>query len=611
MGLKKIKRIKHLITSAIVSIFFNYGVAQNVGINNTGALPNNSALLDIDAAPNNNMGLLIPRIPLTQTTSNAPIGGGIVTSLMVFNTATINDVTPGYYYWDGAKWVRLINTGNSSGTEWNLLGNAGTVDGINFLGTTDFVPLNFRINNQKAGRIDTNLTYFGYLAGNINTGQRNTAFGVKSQSNNTTGFENTSFGYRTLEANTIGRLNTAIGFEVLKSNTTGIRNTGMGRWTLRSNTSGNWNTAIGNAALRENTTGISNTALGEASLLENTTGSFNTALGQSALSRNTIHSRLVALGDSTLFWNGTGGALLTEAIANTAVGSKALFANTKGKNNTALGFEALMINTLGDNNVALGFHTLTANSTGFENVAIGDEALIANTSGFRNTAVGSSALFANTFGNSNTAVGDAAIVFTTTGIDNTAIGAGALFNNITGNGNTAVGRSAFQNGTAFSNSTAVGFVSVITASNQIRLGNNVVTSIGGQVGWTTLSDGRFKQNIKENVLGLDFILKLRPVSYNLNYDAYSNYVGLADSLRNKEEEKIRSKAIHTGFIAQEVEKAAKDLNFDFSGIDYPKNEKDYYGLRYAEFVVPLVKAVQELKKENDELRRMIIELQQK
>jgi hypothetical protein len=53
-------------------------------------------------------------------------------------------------------------------------------------------------------------------------------------------------------------------------------------------------------------------------------------------------------------------------------------------------------------------------------------------------------------------------------------------------------------------------------------------------------------------------------------------------------------------LAQDVEKAAKDLNYDFSGVDAPKNDKDLYALRYAEFVVPLVKAVQELSQQNDE-----------
>ena len=36
------------------------------------------------------------------------------------------------------------------------------------------------------------------------------------------------------------------------------------------------------------------------------------------------------------------------------------------------------------------------------------------------------------------------------------------------------------------------------------------------------------------------------------------------------------------------------MGYDFSGVDAPKNDKDIYGLRYSEFVVPLVKAVQEL-----------------
>ena len=55
-------------------------------------------------------------------------------------------------------------------------------------------------------------------------------------------------------------------------------------------------------------------------------------------------------------------------------------------------------------------------------------------------------------------------------------------------------------------------------------------------------------------------------------------------------------------IAQEVEATAKKMNYDFSGVDAPKNGKDFYALRYAEFVVPLVKAVQELSNTNDSLK---------
>ena len=60
--------------------------------------------------------------------------------------------------------------------------------------------------------------------------------------------------------------------------------------------------------------------------------------------------------------------------------------------------------------------------------------------------------------------------------------------------------------------------------------------------------------------------------------------------------------LQTGFIAQEVERAAQKLGYEFSGVDAPKNENDHYGLRYAEFTVPLVKAVQELSQQNEALK---------
>ena len=61
----------------------------------------------------------------------------------------------------------------------------------------------------------------------------------------------------------------------------------------------------------------------------------------------------------------------------------------------------------------------------------------------------------------------------------------------------------------------------------------------------------------------------------------------------------------TGFLAQDVEKAANNIGYDFSGID--KSGK-IMGLRYGDFVVPLVKAVQELSRQNEELQNQINEL---
>ncbi|MHB8262000.1 MAG: hypothetical protein ACYDEC_17210, partial [Bacteroidia bacterium] len=59
--------------------------AQNVGINSTGATPDPSSLLDINAAPSNNKGLLIPRISLASTTDVTTIPTP-ATSLVVYNT---------------------------------------------------------------------------------------------------------------------------------------------------------------------------------------------------------------------------------------------------------------------------------------------------------------------------------------------------------------------------------------------------------------------------------------------------------------------------------------------------------------------------------------------
>lgn len=90
--------------------------AQNIGINPDGGAPNPSALLDVDATNlpvNDKKGLLIPRLALTATNVPAPVVAP-ATSLLVYNTATAGtvptNVTPGYYYWDGVQWVRLLAT---------------------------------------------------------------------------------------------------------------------------------------------------------------------------------------------------------------------------------------------------------------------------------------------------------------------------------------------------------------------------------------------------------------------------------------------------------------------------------------------------------------------
>ncbi len=341
--------------------------------------------------------------------------------------------------------------------------------------------------------------------------------------------------------------NTAIGFKALDNSdlfSFRANNTAIGYEALAANTAGSLNTAVGSQALRSNTSGASNTATGYEALDGNTTGGNNTAIGRQALHLNTTASE------------------------NTAIGAGSLYVNTTGNSNTALGRQSLFNNTSGASNTATGAF-----------------ALISNTRGFSNTAVGQDALFNNTTGNRNSAFGDSALANCRTGSDNTAIGAKSN-PNVNGSSNT----------------TALGANTAITGPDQVRLGASTVISIGGQVGYTTLSDGRFKTKVEDNVPGIEFISKLRPVTYHLDVTGIDKFTNInyttSEQLKARNE---KEQITYTGFIAQEVEAAAKSLNFNFSGVDAPKNDKDMYGLRYAEFVVPLVKAVQELSKKNEEL----------
>lgn len=105
-----------------------------VGIGTTNPAP--GAMLDIDS---DNSGIVIPRVALTATNLQTPITAPTPEiGLMVFNIATAgtppNNVTPGFYYWDGSNWQRMTS---GASTDWSRLGNAGTTPGTNFIGTSD------------------------------------------------------------------------------------------------------------------------------------------------------------------------------------------------------------------------------------------------------------------------------------------------------------------------------------------------------------------------------------------------------------------------------------------------------------------------------------------
>lgn len=603
--------------------------AQSVGINTTGALPDESALLDLQST---DKGLLIPRVTSAQRAAIVLPATG----LLVYDTQSRS-----FWVYDGFAWSNLAihkRIADADGDTQIQVEQSLDEDIIRFHVAGDEV-MRLLKNQNNATRLDIidqgRSTIIGEDAGFHN----NPELGVS-------GDDNTFAGYRAGYTNSIGRANTFLGSQAGRSNTSANRNTSVGFQSMYSTTVGNFNTAIGGQTLYTNTSGHSNTASGYQSMYYNVSGYENAAYGFNALHANTTGWQNAAIGSGALGGNTTGTRntaggyralfLNTEGFQNTAYGAMALYFNTSGIRNTAHGFQALYSNTTNENS-AFGYRALYANTTGTPNTAFGFEALRQNTNGAFNTSVGHSALSANTTGVANTAVGNSALGETTTTQFNTGVGHRALGTITSHSHNTAIGAlagdvytftfstyvglQAYPNNNGYINGMALGYNARNTASNQVRIGNSNVASIGGYSGWTELSDGKYKKDVREDVAGLEFIQSLRPVTYTLDVMTLADDLGEnlipgpdgrlvawtpdADILQSRME---KSAVRYTGFIAQEVEATAASLGYDFSGVDTPDNSEDLYGLRYATFVVPLVKAVQELASENALLRSQISEI---
>mgnify|MGYP002350122352 CR=1 FL=1 len=250
--------------------------------------------------------------------------------------------------------------------------------------------------------------------------------------------------------------------------------------------------------------------------------------------------------------------------------------------NTSIGYGSSKNITTGDDNVSIGFNAGPSGGTTATTVAIGNGAVT---------------------GNMCVSVGHNATCSSTRSVT-MGYGASAFFRSVSigysasafANYSTALGSEASA---SYDNSTSIGYGTTTSVANQMHFGNTSVSSIQGQVGFTTYSDSRVKKNVQEDVSGLAFIKELRPVTYNYDIRKENEIMGVKESEEwegKYDVEKIR----FSGFLAQEVDAAAKKTGYNFSGVDKSSN---LWGLRYSEFVVPIVKSVQE--------QQTIIENQQK
>lgn len=227
-----------LLISALLSISATAGAQLKLGDNPNTIDP--SSVLELESS---SKALYLTRVNLSSTsdmtTVNNPKAG-----MLVYNTnASIsgtNATGAGLYYFNGANWISMnaVSAIDSASLNWHQLGNAGTADGVNFVGTKDAIPLTIRVNNLRSGRIEMS-----------NTG-------------------NTSLGYQTLPVNMpntgtgAGSFNTAVGGMSMNVNSSGRRNSAMGYGAGMNNTTGDSNVFVGSMAGTLNSNGSNNTYLG-------------------------------------------------------------------------------------------------------------------------------------------------------------------------------------------------------------------------------------------------------------------------------------------------------------------------------------------------------------
>ena len=490
------------------------------------------------------------------------------------------------------------------------------------------------LSNNDSG---TDNTVFGKDAGSNVTGDRNTFVGRYSGHTNTSGDDNTYIGAAAGQANSgTGDDNTYIGSHAGYQHDGGSSNTAVGRSSLTAITSGDYNTAVGGRALDSMATGTGNTAVGydAGGVFTGGGGVFmgyeaglSLTSGDTALIGYQAGKRMVGTGNVGLGYGVLYGASSTAAnntgTYKTAMGVQALRWVSKTVGSTGIGAEAGYYIT-GSYNTFVGY------KSGYGSITSAPYS-----SGGNNTAVGYATLHNTTSGNDNVAIGYRAGIATTSASGSVMIGSGAGSNITTAPGSVGIGYEALQSKTG-GGSVGIGYqagnsittggqnivicarssdTSAVNSENQIVIGDNIAGTANFQVSigaasniisnsfnsnatWARNSDLHKKTNIEETNLGLSFINELRPVTFNWRPNSefpehYKDY--------KENENDMDTETNLYGMIAQDVEKALDKVGHkNFGG--WSKEEDGSQRLAQSMFVYPLIKAVQELSAQVEELK---------
>jgi hypothetical protein len=315
-------------------------------------------------------------------------------------------------------------------------------------------------------------------------------------------------------------------------------------------------------------------------------------------------------------------------VTNTAFGLNSLISISSGACNTGFGFNTLNNKTSGGCNTAFGAQALAA-SNNSRNTGIGRLAGF-NVGGYAGgTHVGAQAGryadhctvtigFQAGYYSQNYAVS----VGHRAGVDNgaytVAVGfkakesgapANSVFFSSFAGQNATIGANSVLGGHytgrysgGATNNVLVGWYSYqifgYGSSDQSVLGRGNNTAYNCVfVGWTNVSDCRDKTNIQPLTnLGLNFIRKLNPVKYK--WDRRQNYVDECGFEYGVKDGTLKQDKVQYGFLAQEIEFAAKTLGENFDAVSYD-SFRDHYTLNYLNLVSSLVKSLQEINSELD------------
>ena len=465
------------------------------------------------------------------------------------------------------------------------------------------------VTGQDAGKNQIKESYantgVGYAVFRNNIGGRRlTAVGKGAMDNMVNGYSNDAFGADALGQGTFGQRNTAIGANALKwGGVTDAVETLHDYWKDKGDKNfinsyflprypqvwsflGNENTPNDNLYPKKESDYTNNVGVGRNALVHLMKGIGNVAVGYNSQSHTIKGSENTSMGNRALRDNLLG-------VRNTAIGSYASVNNISGVDNVALGANNLQQTLHASNNTALGYgsmhffkddknkNTEDTYIYGYRNTAVGAQTMQDGKNASYSTFVGS---YAGRFveGNYNVGIGASAFYNLVQGEQNVALGGNTGRKIVEGSNNVAIGYTSGPNAD-YNDTVSLGANSHANGDNQVQLGSADAT-VYAHKEIQQRSDRRDKNSIRETEFGLEFIQKLKPVDYKYNNS--------------------NSDRFHHGFIAQDLE-SLKDEGYEFGGVDNPKYKggEDVYSVGYTEIIAPLVKSVQELSEEVNNLRR--------